>query len=184
MRKNIYTHEIELTSLKIINRPRNEFRKLLEKIKYRAYEVEQIRDGRKVVITKPGGKFTYGRIRREDFMVWVYNPSDSSLWLISHKDIYNDIQAKGKVNPEETVKIIDALERVFNGEEPEYVLKEKTLENPCGQQPEVLLKVYKWIWGQENCNYPEGEGRNMSMKYIRDLREKLKAANSNNLNKL
>jgi len=75
MKRNIYTHEIELINLKIKNRPREEFRKLLEKVKYRGYEVEQLVDGKKIVITKPGGKFVFGRVKREDFMVWVYNPN-------------------------------------------------------------------------------------------------------------
>jgi len=175
-RRNIYKHEIELTNLRIKNRPREEFRKLLERIKYKGYEVEQLSDGRKIVITKPGGKFTFGKIRREDFMVWVYNPNDSTLWLISHKDIYNDLKEKGKVNPSKTIKIIDTLEKVFNGEDPDDVLKDTKLSNPTGEPPEVLLKAYKWIWGQEDCNYPEGEGREMSMKGIRQLRDKLRKA--------
>lgn len=174
MKKDIYTHEIELTNLQIKNRSREEFRKLLEKVKYRGYEVEQLTDGRKIVITKPGGKFVFGKVKREDFMVWVYNPSDSTLWLISHKDIYNDLREKGETSCEETIKIIDALEKVYNGGEPDDGLKTTRLSNPCGESPEVLLKAYKWIWGQEDCNYPEGEGREMSMKYIRELREKLK----------
>jgi hypothetical protein len=174
-KKNIYVHEIELANLQIRNRPREEFRKILEKVKYRGYEVEQLKDGRKVVITKPGGKFTYGKIRREDFMVWIYNPKDSTLWLISHKDIYNDLEEKGGVNPAETVKIIDALERVFNGEEPDDVLNDVELSPLPGEPTEVLLKAYKWIWGQEDCNYPEGEGREMSMKHLRELRTRLKS---------
>jgi len=174
MKKNLYKHGIELTNLQIKNRPREEFRKLLEKVKYRGYEVEQLMDGRKIVITKPGGKFVYGKVKREDFMVWVYNPLDSTLWLISHKDIYEDLEKKGKINSEQTIKIIDALEKVFNGEEPDDVLKSTELNNPIGEPPELLLKAYKWIWGQEDCNYPEGEGREMSMKGIRELREKLK----------
>lgn len=174
MKKNLYTHEIELKNLKIKNRPREEFRKLLEKVMYRGYEVEQLADGRKIVITKPGGKFVYGKVRREDFMVWVYNPIDSTLWLISHKDIYSDLEEKGKVNYEETIKTIDALEQVFNGKEPDDVLKTTSLISLCGEPPEVLLKSYKWIWGQEDCNYPEGEGREMSMKSIRELRERLR----------
>lgn len=173
MKKNIYKHKIELANLQIKNRPREEFRNLLEEVKYRGYEVERLADGRKIVITKPGGKFTFGRIRREDFMVWVYNPNDSTLWLISHKDIYNDLKEKGKVNPEETIKIIDALERVFDGEEPDDVLQGTELNGLIGEPPEVLLKAYKWIWGQEDCNYPEGEGRDMSMKSIKELRERL-----------
>jgi hypothetical protein len=174
MRKNIYSHGIELVKLKIKNMPREEFRQLLEKVKYRGYEVEQLKDGRKIVITKPGGKFTFGRIRREDFMVWVYNPQDSTLWLISHKDIYNDLKEKGNVNPIEAIKIIDALEKVFNGEDPDDVLKSTDLKTPAGEPPELLLKAYKWIWGQEDCNYPEGEGREMSMKGLRELRDRLK----------
>jgi len=174
MRRNIYTHEIELMNLKIKNRPREEFRIFLEKVKYRGYEVEQLSDGRKIVITKPGGKFVFGKVKREDFMVWVYSPSDSTLWLISHKDICNDLEEKGKINPRETIKTINALERVFNGEEPNDVLKTTKLNSPTGEPPEVLLKAYKWIWGQEDCNYPEGQGREMSMNGIRELQRKLR----------
>ncbi len=173
MKKNIYTHEIELLDLKIKNRPREEFRKLLEKVEYRGYEVEQLADSRKIVITKPGGKFVFGKIRREDFMVWVYNAGDSTLWLISHKDIYNDLKEKGKFNPKKAIKIIDALEEVFKGEEPDDVLKSMSLSNPIGEPPELLLKTYKWIWGQEDCNYPEGKGRAMSWEGIIKLRESL-----------
>lgn len=162
LKRNIYKHEIELKDLKIKNKPREEFRKLLEGIKYRGYEVGQLSDGRKIVITKPGGKFTFGRIRREDFMVWVYDSSNSTLWLISHKDIYRDLEEKGKVNPDETIRIINALERVFRGEEPDDVIKTANLNSPIGEPPELLLKAYKWIWGQEDCNYPDGKGRAMS----------------------
>ena len=34
---------------------------------YRGYEVEELSDGRKIVITKPGGKSVYGRPKKEDF---------------------------------------------------------------------------------------------------------------------
>lgn len=173
MKRNIYAHEIELMHLEIRNKPREQFRRLLENVKYRGYEVEELADGRKIVITKPGGKFVFGKVKREDFMVWVYDPRESTLWLISHKDIYNDLEEKGRVNPEETIKIIDALETVFNGEEPSEVLKLTKLNSPNEESPEVLLKAYKWIWGQEDCNYPEGEGREMSMKGIRELRKRL-----------
>lgn len=193
MRRNIYKHEIELKDLKIKNAPREEFRKLLEGIKYRGYEVEQLTDGRKVVVTKPGGKSTYGRIRREDFMVWIHDQNDSTLWLISHNQISRDLKEKGEVNPRETIKIIDALERVYNGEDPDDVINSINLNNPVGEPPELLLKVYKWIWGQEDCNYPnypKDKGRTMSWegwekdnktkKWVKtgtgivDLREKLR----------
>ncbi len=172
MKRNIYTHSIELIGLKIQNKPREEFRKFLEEIQYRGYKVEDLLDGREIVLTKPGGKFVFGSVKREDFMVWIYNKVDSSLWLISHKDIYNDLEEKGKANPKETVKIINALEKVYKGAEPDEVLKKK-LSNPSGEPPELLLKAYKWIWGQEDCNYPNGKGRDMSWEGIVNLRNAL-----------
>lgn len=172
---NIYTHEIDLSSLTVKNQSREEFRKALENIKYKGYEVESVADGRKIVITKPGGKFSFGTIKRDDFMVWIYNSKNSSLWLISHKNIFDDLEDKAACNPKETLRIIEALTKVYNGNEPDDVLKEMNLKNPCGEKPEVLLKAYKWIWGQEDCNYPppKYKGREMSMVAINELRDRL-----------
>lgn len=174
---NIYKHSIDLSRLETKNQPREEFREVLEKIKYKGYYVEDISDGRKIVVTKPGGKFSFGTIKRDDFMVWVYNEKDESLWLISHKNIFDDLEDKAACDPKETLRIIDALTRVYNGEEPDDVLKEMNLKNPCGELPEVLMKAYKWIWGQEDCNYPppKYKGREMSMIEINKLRDRLMA---------
>ena len=187
MRKNLYRHEIDLVNLTIINSPREQFVKHLENIKYRGYKVEDLTDGRKIIITKPGGKFVFGKVKREDFMVWIYNPSDLTLWLITHKNVSDDLEEKGKMDPMETIKILDAFERVYNGEEPDAVLSTMNLSSPSGEPPESLIKAYKWIWGQEDCNYPDGKGRAMSWegwkkvdknwvktgKGLRDLRERL-----------
>ena len=109
MPKNIYYHTIDLKKIKIINSPKEEFMKALRDIEYRGYEVEDISDGRKIVIVKPGGKQSYGRISKEDFFVFILNPVENSLWQITHKQIYQDLEEKGNLNPKETVKIIDAL---------------------------------------------------------------------------
>ncbi|MEW6654271.1 MAG: hypothetical protein AB1394_12515 [Bacteroidota bacterium] len=162
-----------MQKIEIKNAPETEFAAELEKIKYRGYEVERISDGRKIVITKPGGKFTFGKIKKEDFMVFIFNPKDNSLWLISHKDILKDLNEKAEINPEETIKIISALEDVFNGTEPDEVLLKIKLNNPVGEEPEALLKAYKWIWGQEDINYPTGKGRQLSMEGISELKERL-----------
>lgn len=173
VRKNVYTHDVDLTTLRIKNTTKEEFRKLVEKIEYRGYEVENISDGRKIVITKPGGKFSYGRIQKEDYMVFIFDPKDKTLWLISHKNIFEDLEEKGQKDFEATINIIDALERVFNGEEPDDIINAMSLTNPCGENAEVLLKAYKWIWGQEDVNYPTGKGRNMSFESISELRDGL-----------
>jgi hypothetical protein len=172
---NIYKHSIDLSRLEIKNQPRKKFREALEKIKYRGYHVEDISDGRKIVVTKPGGKFSFGTIKRDDFIVWVYNEKEEPLWLISHRNIFDDLEEKGNCDPKAALRIIEALTRVYNSAEPDDVLKEMNLNNPCGEIPEVLLKAYKWIWGQEDCNYPppKYKGREMSVAEINKLRDRL-----------
>ena len=148
-KRNVYIHDIEIKPLRIRNAPPDEFRKRVEQIPYRGFEVEQISDGRSIVITKPGGKFVFGTIKREDFMVWIRNPSDKSLFLISHANILEDLEVKGRIDARATVEIIDALERVYQGEEPDEILQTATLRNDLGgESVEVLLKAYKWIWGK------------------------------------
>lgn len=51
-----------------------------------------------------------------------------------------------------------------------------SLKNRCGEIPEVFMKAYKWIWGQEDCNYPppKYKGREMSMVEINKLKDRLK----------
>jgi len=161
-KKNIYKHSIDLNKIRIKNSGRESFVKELEKIKYRGYEVENISDGRKIVIAKPGGKQNFGKIRKEDFFVFIYNPNEQTLWQITHKQIYEDLVEKAKNDREQTISILRAFEKVYNGEEPDSVLEEITLSTLSGEKPEALIKAYKWIWGQEDVNYPTGKGRAMS----------------------
>jgi hypothetical protein len=170
-RRNIYKHSIDLKQLKIENAEPNEFAKRLEEIPYRGYEVESITDGRKIVIVKPGGKQAWGKMRKEDFFVFIYNPSEQSLWQITHKQIHEDLKEKAKADKDATVEILKAFERVYYGEDPDDILKSIVLNNPTGENPEALLKAYKWIWGQEDVNYPTGQGRAMSREGLKELLE-------------
>ena len=172
-KRNIYKHSIDLKQLKIKNAERNEFAKRLEEIPYRGYEVENITDGRKIVIVKPGGKQAWGKMRKEDFFVFIYDPKVQTLWQITYKKIYEDLKEKAKVDKITTIEILKAFERVYCGEDPEDILKSMALNNPTGENPEALLKAYKWIWGQENVNYPLGQGRAMSWEGLKELLESL-----------
>ncbi len=175
MKKNYYTHKIDLKKIEIKNQPREQFRQLLENIEYRGYEVEELQNGNKIVITKPGGKSVYGRPKKEDFLVFVFNPKENGLWQITHKQIFQDIEDKANDDKNKTIQLIDLLERVKNGEDPDdFIAEINSLSFNKGEPPETLLKVYKWIWGQEDVNYPNGEGREMSWKGISEFREKLK----------
>lgn len=172
-KRNIYKHSIDLKHLRIKNAGRSEFAALLEEIPYRGYEVEDIDDGRKIVIVKPGGKQAWGKMRKEDFFVFIYNPSEQSLWQITHKQILDDLNQKAVADRLATIDILKAFEKVYNGEDPDDVLGNVHLSNPMGENPEALLKAYKWIWGQEDVNYPTGQGRSMSWEGIKVLLQQL-----------
>ena len=166
MAKNLFNHNVELIPLTIKNKEQNAFRMELDNIPYLLYEVEQLSTGEKIVINKPGGKRSWGRLSRNDFMVFIYSPDNEGLWLISHDEIFDDLRLKHHSDKSESEKLIYGLLDVCNGKEPDIVIKERKLKNISGLETEKLLKVYKWIWGQEDCNYPNAEGRWLSMNAI------------------
>ncbi len=175
MAKNVYQHCIDLKTIDVRNSSKEEFAKKLIELPYRGYEVERLSNGLKIVITKPGGKSIYGKPRKEDFLVFVYNPQENSLWQISHKQILEDIREKSKENRLATIQLIDLMEKTLQGEEPNDFLQAiLDLKFQGGETPEMLIKVYKWIWGQEDVNYPNGEGRFMSWCSLDELRQSLK----------
>jgi hypothetical protein len=161
-RRNIYTHGIDLKKLLVKNAPSKEFASAIEKIPYRGYEVEDVSDGRKIVIVKPGGKQAWGRMRKEDFFVFIYNPNEQTLWQISHAQIYDYLVERSQHDKKEAIQLIKAFEKVYNGKEPDDVLRAANLRTSVDYNSEALLKAYKWIWGQEDVNYPTGKGRAMS----------------------
>ncbi|MDK2841708.1 MAG: hypothetical protein PWQ17_1213 [Anaerophaga sp.] len=143
---------------------------------YRGYEVESLINGDKIVITKPGGKaIRLSQPMKEDFLVFVFKPSEYLLWQITHKQIIMDVKEKGKEDRKKTIKLIKLLKKTFNGEEPNDFLEDiLELDFTTGATSETLIKAYKWIWGQEDVNYPNGKGRLMSWEAFKELKEQLK----------
>lgn len=162
-----FFHSVSLQPLPIPNQSQADFRAALDKVPYLLYEAEQLADGGKIVINKPGGKRNFGCLARNDFMVFIWHP-DNSLWLISHKEISEDLALKREENPNNALKIVKGLFSVCCGEEPDEVIKSMGLSSEVGIPVDTLFKAYKWIWGQEDCNYPAGEGRWKSMNGILD----------------
>lgn len=174
MVKNKYTHSIELKHIRVKNSKKEDFAKALIELPYRGYEVEDISDGRKIVITKPGGKMSFGRLSKEDYLVFIYTPETQELWQISHNQILEDLQAKAAEDKKQTKRLIDIFESVLDGVDPEDLQDSiSSFSFTSGELPEALLKAYKWIWGQEDVNYPSGKGRLMSWEAIAALRDSL-----------
>jgi hypothetical protein len=150
----------EFTKLNIPNTEQCCFRQALKRVEKGEYEVEQTNDGKKVVIKKPGHK------GKNDFRVDLYDPKDGTRESLEHLEIFNDIAKKHQNDPEETKKIIKGLLDVCNGKEPDNVIKDRKIKNGIGIPVDTIFKTYKWIWGQEDCNYEYGAGRWLSMNSI------------------
>ena len=163
MYNKMFNYKVNLVPIDIPNQPQDEFRENLLHVPYLLYEVERLSNGDVIAINKPGGKRNYGRLSRDDFMVFICNPTEDTLWLISHDEISDDIAEKFEYNEQKAFSLLKGLYRVCCGEEPENVIYDLHIVDTVGIPVETILKVYKWIWGQEDCNYPNKQGRWLSM---------------------
>lgn len=166
MANKIFRYNVNLVPLRIENQEQDAFRDELNNIPYLLYEVEHLATGEIIAINKPGGKRNFGRLSRDDFMVFIFNPQEQSLWLISHGEISDDIAQKYDYDREHALLVIEALYNVCCGAEPDDVIAHFRLIDTVGIPVETILKVYKWIWGQKDCNYPTKEGRWLSMNAL------------------
>jgi hypothetical protein len=145
----------------------------LVEVPFLGYEVENLADGRKIIITKPGGKISRGgQMLVHDFQVWIYNEDTGERWRISHGEIKEDIRMKLEADKTKGKLVIEALKKVHEGVEPETLKSyDKLVESLPGFSLELILKAYKWIFGQEDCNYPPPrfQGRDMAMEGILEL---------------
>jgi hypothetical protein len=151
--KNRYINKIDLIKKRIKNNDRDKFLSNIKKLDWRGYEVESLKDGRKIVIVKPGGKRSKKR-EKHDFLVLIQSIDKKELWQVSHSQLYEDLKGKVKVDQKAARRLLIALEKVYKGKDPNDLLKKKSFENLHGESAELILKTYKWIWAQEDINYP------------------------------
>src|SRR3989339_966439 len=82
------------------------------------YFVEKLTDGRRIFLLRP----TYLN-KGIDFQVWVEKMQDNEDKIPSHKDIFGDLKIKYQENAKEIKKLGEAINKVWNCEEPDMVLK-------------------------------------------------------------
>jgi hypothetical protein len=159
--------DVRLKKYRIRNTEPEEFRKQIMDLPQLGYEVEDLSDGRKIVVTKPGGKSV------NDIMVWIYEGPGGTHWRPSHGKIRKDLKLKLSYQKKKGIAVIKALEKVYEGGEPDDILSTNPSlgQNLPGLPADLILKAYKWIWVQEDMNYPPPrfQGRAMSMEGIRKI---------------
>lgn len=120
------------------------------------YFVEQISDGRRVFLLRP--TFLNKGI---DFQVWVEKMDGTEDKRPSHKNIFEDLEIKKEENTKDFLLLIKAIDKVWNCEEPEEILKDIKLNFQKGFSPELLLKILKWLFIEQDITYWNYDGRTM-----------------------
>jgi len=130
------------------------------------YIVEQLASGNRVYLTRPvplnkGFDFII-HVENHTFMNGKDNPR--------HADIIEDLKKKKQSNPQAYKKLLQALEAVFKCEDPDDVcntFKEALKKLNTGLAPELILKVVKWLFIEQDIRYWNWSGRNMFMDGIK-----------------
>lgn len=119
------------------------------------YWVSQDISGYRVFIKKPGVKPGSPK----DIAVSISYPNGSSK-SPTHKLLVSDYKQKCQDNPEIADALFSQIEQVMEGNEPDW-----QLEGDCPGLPvKILLHALKWVWIQEDRNYPPPrlQGRRMN----------------------
>lgn len=131
------------------------------------YIVEKLASGDRIYLTRP-----VPLNKGFDFIIHVEghtfsNNKDNP----KHSDITEDL--KNKKNQEELFnKLLEALERVYSCEDPDDIYNDYQdifESNQSGLSPELILKVIKWLFIEQDIRYWNWSGRSMFMKGIREV---------------
>ena len=134
-----------------------------ETSKYR-YNVEMLSSGNKIYLTRPvplnkGFDFV---IHVEDYI--FLNGKDNP----RHDDIFNDLALKKNKDNHKFNELYDEMERVFLCEEPDEVIT--TVDFNEGYSVDLILKVIKWFFIEQDVRYWNWSGRNMFMNGIKEIK--------------
>ncbi len=149
-------------------------------LNFLAYKVEDLSWNNILIISKPGWKYNYIEKDINDFMVWIYDKNIEEWWRISYKELINlFLKELYSLDLVKFKLFIDKLEFLKESSEI-YIFKESEdyIFTPSWLNMTSLLKIYKWLWAQEECNYPRWyktkttnkvyEWRDMSFFWIKE----------------
>jgi hypothetical protein len=125
------------------------------------YIVEEFFDGGYLAIRKPGYK------TRDDFAVQSLRRDKSVETTLSYVDLFRDFRQLLEFSHDDFSQFYGVVLEVFGGVEPpeNYPLP------GLSRSGDHILKALKWIWAQEDTNYPmpRFQGRKMSGYRFQEL---------------
>ncbi|MFA4946343.1 MAG: DNA adenine methylase [Candidatus Micrarchaeia archaeon] len=169
--------------LNLKNKTREEFRRsivtcfLLENkgywddevqhVMHYTYFVETIADGSRIYLKRPArlNKGMDFQVNAENFLKYENGNNKPP----SHKDIIKDLKNKKKEAPKKFAQLMKLIARVYNCEEPDEVLSGSNLKFNSGATIELLLKLLKWLFIEQDMTYWSYDGREMLKRGIDEL---------------
>jgi len=143
------------------------------------YIVERFSDGRKLYLIRPA-QYKMGF----DFQIWMENWNKSNTnKMPSYKDLIQDLKLKEEENSYYFRILINAIEKIFICEDDDRIfnwLKVKNIQFSAGEDIDVLLKIIKWMFIEQDIRYWNFSGR-LKLKNFIDINFNLFAEDDNNL---
>ena len=128
------------------------------------YFVETLADGRRIFLKRPAHLN-----KGIDVEVWVERFDGIKDKRPSHGVIRDDLMAKKSENPAEYAALIEAISQVYSCKSPAEILAKRPLCFNTGLSPELILKVVKWLFIEQDLTYWNWEGRNMFMRGLLEI---------------
>lgn len=125
------------------------------------YFVETLKDGNRIYLERPANLHN-----GFDFLINVENINFSTTNRVkynpSHDNIFNDLKAKKEEYPEKYKKLYKLIEDVYNCKE----IEDTNLQFDSGYSVDLILKVAKWFFIEQDIRYWNYSGRAMFMSGV------------------
>jgi hypothetical protein len=129
------------------------------------YIVERFSDGRKLYLIRPA-QYKMGF----DFQIWIENRNKSDAnKMPSYNDIIQDLKSKEDENHHNLIILLKAIEKILICEDDDRILnwlKSKEVNFSIGEETEILLKIIKWMFIEQDIRYWNFSGRMKLKNFI------------------
>lgn len=130
------------------------------------YNVETLSDGRIIYLIRPA----YLK-KGFDFRISVEGMIfQTKKDYPKHADIFDDLRAKKNENPAMSRRFYEAIKEVYECKDPEDILpKHADIKFDTGYSLELVLKVIKWFFIEQDIRDWNYSGRRMFMKGVEEI---------------